>query len=156
MEHGIESTPQHIGPGGCAIQGIVAMTKCMLKAQKLEKSLSMEAVANVDYTLNQCPTKALRFVTSKLMWSRRRPCVAHMRMFGSIAHAMVMEEKVLNAKQTRCMFLRYCEGMEAYRLMCLEPKKILKNGDVVFVEDSGSMKTIWRCVQVGEMEAVWW
>jgi hypothetical protein len=38
MQHGIESTPQHI-PAGCAIQSIVAIIKRMLKAQKLEKSL---------------------------------------------------------------------------------------------------------------------
>jgi hypothetical protein len=38
MQHGIESTPQHI-PAGCAIQSIVAIIKRMLKARKLEKLL---------------------------------------------------------------------------------------------------------------------
>ena len=39
MEHGIESTPQHIGRAECAIESILTMAKRMLKAQKLEKSL---------------------------------------------------------------------------------------------------------------------
>jgi len=140
MERGIESTPRHIGPAGCAIQSIVAMAKRMLEARKVEKSLWAEAVANAVYTLNRCPTKALRMVTPEEMWSGRRPCVAHMRVFGSMAYVMVANEKRFNAKRTKCMFLGYCEGMEAYRLMCLETMKIIKSGDVVFMEDSGSMR----------------
>jgi hypothetical protein len=139
MERGIESTPRHIGPAGCAIQSIVAMAKRMLEARKLEKSLWAEAVANAVYTLNRCPMKVLRSVTPEEMWSKRRPCVAHMRVFGSFAYAMVPDEKRFNVKRTKCMFLGYCEGIEAYRLMCLETKKIIKSGDVEFMEDSGSM-----------------
>src|ERR1700737_5615283 len=118
MERGIENTPQYIGPAGCAIQSIVAMAKAMLEARKLEKSLWAEAVANAVYTLNRCPTKALTSVTPEEMWSGRRPCVAHMRVFGSLAYAMVPEEKSgkFNVKKTKCMFLGYCDGMEAYRL----------------------------------------
>ena len=37
MERGIDSTPRHIRLARCAIQSIVAMTKRMLKARKLEK-----------------------------------------------------------------------------------------------------------------------
>ena len=139
MESGIESTPRHIGPAGCAIQSIVAMAKRMLVARKLEKSFWAEAVANAVYTLNRCPTKALTSVTPEEMWSGRRPCVAHMRVFGSVAYAMDANAKRFNAKGTKCMFLGYCEGMEAYRLMCLETKKIIKSRDVVFMEDSGSI-----------------
>jgi hypothetical protein len=116
------------------------MAKRILEAQNLEKSLWVEAVANAVYTLNRCPTKAFRSVTPKEMWSGRRPCVAHMRVFGTIAYAMVADEKRFHAKITKCMFLGYCEGIEGYRLMCLEIKKIIKSGDVVFMEDSGSMQ----------------
>ena len=42
MERGIESTPQYVGPAGCAIQSIVTMAKRMLEARKLEKSLWAE------------------------------------------------------------------------------------------------------------------
>ncbi len=33
-----------------------------------------------------------------------------------------------------CVFLRYCEGTKAYRLMCVETKRIIKSRDVVFLE----------------------
>jgi hypothetical protein len=88
----------------------------------------MEAVANVVYTINRCPTKTLRFNTPEEMGSGRRPCVTHMCVFGSLAYAMVSDEKrgEFNAKPTKCMFLEYCESMKAYRPMCLETKKIIK------------------------------
>lgn len=89
IEHGIESMPLYIGPTECAIQSIVAMVKDMLKIQKLEKSLWTEAVADAVYTLNQCPTKVVRFITPEEMWSGRRPCGAHMHVFGSLAYTMV-------------------------------------------------------------------
>ena len=139
MERGIESMPQYIGPTGCAIQSIVAIPKRMHVARKLKKSFWAEAVANAVYTLNRCPTKALISVTLEEMWSGRRPCLAHMHVFRSLAYAMDANEKRFNAKRTKCMFLGYCEGTEAYRLMCLETKKIIKNKDVVFKEDSGSI-----------------
>ena len=72
-EHNIENTPQDIGPLKWAIQIIVAMTKSMLEVLKFEKSLWMEAVANVVYTLNRCPTRVLHYVTFEETWSGRRP-----------------------------------------------------------------------------------
>ena len=77
-------------------------------------------MANAVYTLNRCPTKAFMSITPEEMWSRRRPCVAHMLVFESLAHAMGANEKLFNGKDFKCMFLGYCKGMEAYRLMCLE------------------------------------
>jgi hypothetical protein len=35
-----------------------------------------------------------------------------------------------------CGFLGYHEGTEAYRLMCVKTKKIVKSRDVVFIEGS--------------------
>ena len=77
-------------------------------------------------------------VTPEKMWSGRRPCVAHM-LFRSLAYANDVNAKRFNAKGTKCMFLGYCKYMEAYRLMCLETKKIIKCRDVVFMEDSASI-----------------
>ena len=67
MEHNIENTPQDIGPTECANQTVVTMTKHILEAQKLEKSLWAQVVANPIYTLNQCPTRVLCFITPKEM-----------------------------------------------------------------------------------------
>jgi hypothetical protein len=50
MEHIIEKTHQDIGPTKCANQTIVTIAKHMLKTQKLEKSLWMEAMSIMVYT----------------------------------------------------------------------------------------------------------
>lgn len=73
MEHNIESTPQDSGPTEYANRIVVAMAKCMLKAQKLKKSLWIEGVANGVYTLNIYPTRVFLFVHPKKRRSRRRP-----------------------------------------------------------------------------------
>ncbi len=45
----------------------------------------------------------------------------------------------LDAKGTKCLFLGYREGTKAYRLMCVQSKKIIKCRDVEFMEDSTSV-----------------
>ena len=108
--------PRRIAPAICGTRGVVTMAKRMFEAQKLEKWLWAEAVANAVYTLNQCLTKALQSITLEEMWRSRRPYVVHMRVFGSLAYAIVSDEKWsnLDAKAIKCMFLGYCEGMKGF------------------------------------------
>ena len=129
MKNNINSTPQDIGPVEYVIQTIVVMTKRMFKAQKLEKLFWMEAMVKMVYILNQCPTRTLHSITPEETWSDKRPCIAHMRVFGSIAYAMLPNKKKgkLDAKGIKCMFIGYYEGMKVYRLMCLETKKFIKS-----------------------------
>ena len=64
-----------------------------------------------------------------------------MHVFGCVAYAKVPDAKrgKLDAKGTKCLFLGYCEGTKAYRLMCVETMKIIRSRDVVFDEDSTSV-----------------
>lgn len=129
----------------------------MLEAQKLNKFLWVEAVANVVYTLNRCSMKALRSITPEETWGGRRPYIAHIPMFGSIVYGMVPDKKngKLYTKEIKYVFLEYCEGIKAYRLMSLETQKIIKNRDVMIMENRGSIENlIWRCLQVREMKAL--
>jgi hypothetical protein len=73
--------------------------------------------------------------------SGKKPCISHMRVFGWIVYAMVPDEKrgKLDAKGKKCLFLGFCEGTKAYRLICLQSKKIIKCRDVEFMEDSSSI-----------------
>lgn len=40
----------------------------------------------------------------------------------------------LDAKGPKCLFLGYCEEINAYRLMSIETRNIIKSHDVVFDE----------------------
>ncbi len=120
---------------------LMEMARSMLHAQNLKKSLWAEAVVNAAYTRNRCPSRALPSITPEEVWSGKKPCFSPMRVFGCIVYAMVLDEKrgKLDAKGTKCLFLGYCEGTKAYRLMCVQSEKIIKCGDVEFMEDSTSV-----------------
>src|SRR5579875_408018 len=142
--HGIERqlstpyTPQQNGVAERANRTIVEMARSMLHHQNLNKNLWADAVVTAVYTRNRCPTSALKSMTPEEPWSRKRPSITHMCVFGCIAYAKVPDAKrtKLDTKGTKCLFLGYCEGTKAYRLMCLETKKIIKCRDVVFAEDA--------------------
>jgi hypothetical protein len=53
--------------------------------------------------------------------------VAHIRVFGCVTYAKIPDASrtKLDAKAVRCLFLGYCEGSKAYRLIFLESKKII-------------------------------
>jgi hypothetical protein len=144
--HGIEKQtstpyrPQQNGVAERANRTLVEKARSMLHAQNLKKSLRAEAVVNAAYTRNRCPSRALPSITPEEAWSGRKPCISHMRAFGCIAYAMVPDEKrgKLDAKGTKCLFLGYCEGTKAYRLMCVQSKEIIECKDVEFMQDSTS------------------
>jgi hypothetical protein len=64
--------------------------------------------------------------------------VSHLRVFGYKAFAHVSNEKrtKVKSKSMPGVFLRYYEGTKAYRLMCVETKRVIKSRDVVFIEGS--------------------
>ena len=94
------------------------------------------------YTHNRCPNMALVDITPQEAWSGKRPCISHMRVLGCIAYAKVRDEKrtKLDAKGIKCLFVGYCEGTKAYRLMCLESQKNIKSPDDVFFENKRLLK----------------
>ena len=147
VDHGIAKEtstpywPQQNRVAERANRTIIEMARSMIHAQKLEKSFWAESVVNAVYTRNRCPTRALERMTPEEAWSGRKASVAHIRVFGCLAYAMVPDEKrsKLDAKGTKCLFLGYCEGTKAYMLICLQTKIIIKCRDVEFLEDSTSM-----------------
>ena len=84
-------------------------------------------MVNAVYTPNRCPTSAVANMTPEQGWSGRQPCVVHMRIFRCITFAQVPDTRrtKLDAKAEKYVFLGYCEGTKAYRLMSAETKKII-------------------------------
>jgi transposase InsO family protein len=130
-------TPQQNGVAERANRTLVEMARAMLHAQGLKYEFWAEAVSNAAYIRNRCPTSAVASMTPQEAWSGRRPNIGHMRIFGCVVYALDLSphRSKLDAKGTKCLFLGYWEGSKAYRLMCLETKKILKSRDVTFMED---------------------
>jgi len=135
-------TPQQNGVAERANRTIVEMGRSMLYAQGLEREFWAEAVQTAVYTRNRCPSRAVEGMTPEEAWSGKQPHLAHMRVFGCICYAKVPDQKrtKLDAKGIKCLFLGYCEGTKAYRVMCMDTKKIIKSPDVAFFEDAEHSK----------------
>ena len=70
-----------------------------------------------------------------------------MRVFGCIAYAKIpnASRTKLEPKSVKCLFLRYCEGTKAYRLINLDSKKIIQCCDVTFCEHGESHEELEPC-----------
>ncbi len=103
--------------------------RSMIHAQGLDLEFWVKAMNMAVYIKNQCPTKALESRTPQEAWTSRKPDVSHLRVFGCKAFVHIPYEKrrKLESESKPCVFLGYCEGTKAYRLMCVETKRIIKS-----------------------------
>ena len=62
------------------------MVRSMLKTKKMPKEFWAEAVDCAIYLSNRCPTKSLNGMTLQEAWSRRKPSVSYLKVFGSIGY----------------------------------------------------------------------
>ena len=92
--------------------------RSMIKAKKLANNFWGEAVRTVAYLTSRSATKAVRNITLEEAWSRIKPTIAHLKIFGSTAHMHVPKEKrhKLDDKSSKCIFLGYNEVSKAYRV----------------------------------------
>lgn len=68
---------------------------------------------------------------------------------------MVLNERMdtFDEQYTKCLFFGNCEGNKVYKFMYLKKiQKKFKSRDILFMEDSTNMKTIWKCVKIGGMK----
>ena len=109
----------------------------MVKSQALPHAFWLEVVMCATYVMNRCPTKALQSITPYEAWHGKKPSVAHLRVFGCLAYALVLEQQrsKLDDKAIKCIFVGYSVESKGYRLYHLQTKRILVSQDVVFVED---------------------
>jgi hypothetical protein len=101
----------------------------MIRAQGLDLEFWAKAANMMVYIKNQCPTKAIDSKTLQEAWTGAKPDVFHLSIFGYKTFVHIPNEKIskLKSKFIPCLFLRYCEGSKAYRLMCLKTKRIIKS-----------------------------
>jgi hypothetical protein len=129
-------TPQQNGVAERANRTIEEMARSMIHGQGLGLEFWAEAMSNAVYTRDQYPTSAVHGKTPQEAWCGRKPLVTHIRVFGCIAYAKIPDASrtKLEAKSVKCLFLGYCKESKAYRLICLESKKIIRCCDVTFCE----------------------
>lgn len=114
------------------------MAKSMLHDKGIPCYLWVEAVHTTVYILNRCPKKSLDNITPFDAYCGRKPCIAHLRIFGSKCYVHVPTElrHKLESKSTKRVFAGYATCEKGYRIFDPNSKKLILSRDVVFDEDS--------------------
>jgi len=132
-------TPQQNGIAERKNRSVMNMTRCMLMEMSVPRKFWPEAVQYVVYILNRSPSKALNDITPEEKWSSWKPSVEHLRIFGSLAYALVPYQKriKLDEKSIKCVMFGVSKESKAYRLYDPATGKILISRDVQFDEERG-------------------
>ena len=127
-------SPQQNGVAERKNRTILDMARSMLKRKKLPKELWTEVVACAVYLSNRSPTRSVWGKTPQEAWSGRKPGISHLRVFGSIAHVHIPDERrtKLDDKSESFIFIGYDANSKGYKLYNPSIKKIVISRDVTF------------------------
>ena len=142
QKHGINHqmtaryTPQQNGVAERKNRTVMDMVRCMLHLKNLPKGFWGDAVACAFYLLNRCPTRSVLGKTPQEAWTRRKPSIGHLRVFGCICYAHVPDvlRKKLDDKAEKCIFLGYSQMTKGYKLYNPVSRKVIISRDVTFDE----------------------
>ena len=94
------------------------MARSMLKSKKLPKEFWEKVVARAVYLSNRSLTRSVWEKTPQEVWSGRKPSISHMRVFGTISHVHIPNERrtKLDDKSERFIFIGYGSSSKGYKL----------------------------------------
>ena len=129
--------PQQNGVAERKNRTILDMARSMLKSKKLPKEFWAEVVACAIYLSNHSPTIIVWGKTPQEAWSGKKPGISHLRVFRSIVHVHVPDERrmKLDDKSKSFIFIDYDANSKGYKLYNPRIKKIVISRDVIFDEE---------------------
>jgi hypothetical protein len=113
------------------------MANHMIQYKGLSLKYWVEAINCANCIVNHTPIKALKNITPKEAWTKIKPDVSHLCVFGSIAWAHILDEKrkTLHPKSEKCIFVGYSEDVKGYKLLQPHFNEIIIRRDVKFDEN---------------------
>ncbi|CAM9000445.1 unnamed protein product [Rhodiola kirilowii] len=131
----VRATPQQNGVAERMNRTLLEKVRALLFTSGVPKAFWGEALAAATYIVNRCPNRSLSFKCPVEIWTKRKPDLKHLRIFGCAAYAHNREGK-LDPRSLRCVFLGYQPGTKGYRLWERNTRgvKIIVSKDVVFNE----------------------
>lgn len=132
-------TPEQNGVAERMNRSLIEKVRCMLLDASLSKVFWAEAASTAAYLLNRIPCRG-NDVTPEEIWSKKKPDLKLLRVFGSKAMAHIPKEKrqKLDPKSFECVMIGYSEESKAYRLFDPKTKKVIISRDVIFIEHRGN------------------
>jgi hypothetical protein len=125
---------------------IMEAVKTMIHDQDLPMHLWEEATRTTMYVQNILSHSALGFKNPKEMFSRKKPKVSHLKIFGCPVFVHIPKEKrtKLDPSGKKGIFVGYCEVSKAFIIYIPGYHHIEINRDVTFDEDA-ALKKSRRC-----------
>lgn len=111
----------------------------MLHTKDLPLNLWAEAVNTAIYLLNRT-VPATNEVTPFEMWNGKRPCIDHLRIFGSEAFVHIPKQftKKFDLRAKKKILVGYQDDSTNYRVYDPITKQVSVSRDVTFLEKAGS------------------
>ncbi|XP_071719484.1 uncharacterized protein [Rutidosis leptorrhynchoides] len=94
-----------------------------------------DCVLTATYIINRLPSSVLLGRSPFEMIYRFKPSLSHMRVFGCLCFASILNNNVkFSSKSEKCVLLGYSNVKKGYKLLSLESNTILFSRDVKFYE----------------------
>jgi transposase InsO family protein len=143
------TTPYNPQKNGVAEQKnrtIMEAMKTMIHDQDLPICLWAEAAMAVVYVQNRLSHSALGLKTPEEMFTRKKPEVSHLKIFGCpvVIHIPKEKRNKLEPSGKKGIFVGYCEVSKAFRIYISGHRHIEISRDVTFDEDA-VLKKSRRC-----------
>ena len=118
-------------------RSIGGAAKAMLHDQGLPLLLWAEACNTVVYLQNRSLHRALGHLTPEEAFSRKKPNVGHLRIFGCIAYYYIPKEKRTKIEPTakKGISVGYSETSKEFQIYIPAQRKVVVRRDVKFEED---------------------
>jgi hypothetical protein len=138
--------PQQTGVVERKNKMIMEAVKTMIHDQDLPMCLWAEAAMTVVYVQNRLSHSALGFNTPEEMFTRKKPEVSHLKIFGCpvFIHIPKVKRNKLEPSGKKGIFVEYYEVSKAFRIYILGHRHIEISKDVTFDEDA-TLKKSRRC-----------
>ena len=129
-------TPQQNGVAERKNRSIMNMVRCMMFGMKVPLKFWPEAAQYAVHILNRCPSASLGDTTPSEKWSKHKPSVEHLRVFGCVAFALIPYERriKLDEKSIKCVMFGVSKESKGYRLYDPVGERIIISKDVKFDE----------------------
>lgn len=129
-------SPQQNGLAERANRSIVERARCLLADSKLPTRFWAEATATATYLINRSPASILKGRSPEEIWTKRKPKLNHLRIFGCTAWAHIPKEKrhKWDVKAKKMTFVGYDENVKGYRLIDRDTDEVTISRDVTFDE----------------------
>jgi hypothetical protein len=140
----VPHNPQQNGVAERKNQSIEESIKAMMNDQNLSMFLWGEATMTTVYVQNRSPHRILKNMTPEEDFSRKKPSVEHLRIFGCPVYIHVPKDKrkKLEPSGKKGIFVGYSETSKAYKIYVPGQQKVEINRDMTFDEKISFKKSI--------------